>query len=194
MSRVVELVIRLAFVAGAVGGAVWLIGFISSLNVLGLSEAYAGIYEKRQLRMISLALESGYDLHENLEVRRRWEIAPEVFEREVQGWIENNFSLHGFRNRDYVDELNRNRDYWGNTYCCRVFQANSGLHIGFYSVGEDGKSTSRGEDTDDIASWWDNEFYLRRNDRTRLLRLSPALVVVAALAVRGIRWAFDVQS
>ncbi len=64
-------------------------------------------------------------------------------------------------------------DIWGNTY--RLAIDGSGLNaaerIDVYSLGEDGKTTTNGNDPDDINSWTEpsTEFYDRRLSRIMLL-------------------------
>jgi len=66
---------------------------------------------------------------------------------------------------------------------------NNKLDFDLYSLGQDGQSATGGNDPDDVNNWDpESYFYYRRVDpaRTRAVAVHVALVLLAALVVRGL--------
>lgn len=119
--------------------------------------------------------------------------APQV-ERMFDDWCQGlRDSLPGdieIPTRDYAHV-----DCWGNYYRSRVIRAVPKYEVGFYSLGEDGRSATAGDDTDDIASWRTRpEFYIRRSlwkqGVEHMMRLSELML----LAAFGTMWACPKKS
>jgi len=89
---------------------------------------------------------------------------------------------HPSPNDEYPDKRINSKDPWGNTYQHEMLEdpQNKSVQFRVYSMGEDGRSASRGNDPDDINSWDEHhrEFYNRAHIREAIPELAIEMMIL----------------